>query len=191
MAKVKKNLTERQLGNLKQNRDGIRPAKNVRQNNPRKSTTIEEPETEEEKRKRDWKFNNLKVTTEFCKVMIKKNKIPTTAELARITGLSVRTVDRHLEDFDYMNILEVFKTGLEPVMMNLFKQASSGKSEKMIRLFLDAIGITNKNRLDITTGGKPLPAPSPPVQGIITIDPTSLPTEVLERLIAQHDSNPT
>lgn len=190
MAKVKRKLTEKQLKNLKQNKDGIKPPTYPKRKDPPvRLVDPDEEETEEETRRRNWIFNNTLVTAEYTRVMVDKKRLPTTAELARATGLSPRTIERHLEEFDYMKVLETFKSGLDPVMMNLFKQAATGRSEKMIRLFLDAIGITNKNRLDITTGGKPLPAPAPPLHGVVTLDPKTLPTEFLEKLIAEHESN--
>lgn len=154
---------------------------------PEREVDPDEPETEEETRRREWIYNNTMVTAAHTKIMVSKQRMPTTVDIARQTGLSPRTVDRHLEEFDYMKVLDTFKAGLEPVMMNLFKQAATGKSEKIMRLYLESIGLVKK-KVDITSNGKTISTP-PPSAGVITVDPSTLPTEYLEKIIAEHEAN--
>lgn len=176
MAKTpRKNMTEKQLANLK----GVK-------NRKPKLVPEEVPEmNEEQKRKADWERNHAIITNEFIRLLGQKQKLPSYAELAKALNFDEVTIRRHLADYSIDDFLNKLQIGNEAVLMNLFKQAATGKSEKIMRLFFECTGVIKK-KIDITSGGKPLPTPQP-TAGIVTLDPTKLPTEVLKAIIAQSE----
>lgn len=178
MAKTtRKNMTEKQLANL----NGVKNRK------PKPVTENVPPMTEDEKKRADWERNHAIIISEFIKLLGTKQKLPSYAELAKALNFDENTIRRHLADYSIDDFFNKLQIGNEAVLLNLFKQAATGKSEKIMRLFLECTGVIKK-KIDITTGGKPLPAPQQ-TAGIVTLDPTKLPTEVLKAIIAQSEGN--
>ena len=178
MAKGKiprKNMTPKQLANLK----------GVQNRKPKTANEEEQAEKEREKTRSDWERNHAIITSEFIKLLGAKQKLPSYEELGKNLGLSARTIKRHLDEYSFDDFINKLKLGSEAVLLNVFKQAATGKNEKIMRLFLECTGVL-KNKIDITTGGKPLPAPSQ-TAGIVTLDPRKLPTEVLKAIIEQSE----
>lgn len=158
----------------------------------RKTRILSEEEMklrQEEKKRRDWERNDSIISTMFCDLLIKKQKLPSYEEIGRQTKLSVRTVERHLKEGDFDNFVQKFRAGNEKVMLNLFNLAATTASHNHIRLWFEITErLGSKKEIDFTSGGKPLPAP-PSMMGVISIDPKTLPTDYLEKLIAEHDAN--
>ena len=172
---TRKNMTEKQLANL----NGVKNRK------PKPVTENVPPMTEDEKKRTDWERNHAIITSEFIKLLEAKQKLPSYAELAKALNFDENTIRRHLADYSIDEFLNKLQIGNEAVLLNLFEQAATGKNAKVIELFLRCTGVLN-NKLDITSGGKPLPNPQP-MAGIVTLDPTKLPTDVLKAIIAQSE----
>lgn len=108
----------------------------------------------------DWEHNDSIICTAFCAALMQNKKLPSIQSIANDTKLSYKTVQRHLEQNSFESFKQRFRAGNEMVMINLFKQAATGKNEKMMRLWFEITeGIGNKKSVDVTSGGKPLPSP--------------------------------
>jgi hypothetical protein len=176
MVKIRrKNMTEKQLANL----NGVK-------NRKPKALPVTEPElSKEQKKRRDWEHNHAIITSEFIRLLGQKQKLPSYAELGKALGFDEQTIRRHLEDYSIEDTLNKLKIGNEVVLLNLFKLAATGKNEKIIRLYFECTGLL-KNKIDITSGGNPINTTTP---GVITLDPTQLPTDLLKALIEQGENN--
>jgi hypothetical protein len=171
----KKKMTTKQLANLK----GVQNAK--------PKIEVEEPETEEEKTRRDWIANNEIIHSKYTELLLRRQKPPTFAMIAKETKLTVRTVERHLSNYDFEQIKHIFRMGNQAIYMNMFKHAATSPNPKWTELYLRWNGDIQQ-KVDITSGGKPLPAPAP-MQGLVTLDPKTLPTEVLKALLEQQSES--
>jgi DNA-binding transcriptional regulator YhcF (GntR family) len=139
-------------------------------------------ETPEETERRDKEYNNQLITEAYGNLLIQTQKMPTIAAIAKQTGLSDRTVHRHLKEYDMDNVINKMRAGVEIVMLNLFKQAATSKSEKTMRLYLEAVGLLKK-RVDLTSNGKTInQTPS----NLVMLDPTQLSNEALQEIIDKH-----
>jgi len=149
--------------------------------------TKEEVVTEEDKKRRDWEYNDSIICTAFCELMLEKQKLPSTQAIADKCNLTTKTVERHLADFDFKNFVQKFRAGNEKVMMNLFRQAATGKSDKIIRLWFEVTeGIGTRKFVDITSAGQKIEAAS----GVVTLDPSRLSTDALKEILKQADELP-
>ena len=175
MAKqTRKNMSVKQLANL----NGVK-------NRKPKALPVTEPElSEEQKTRRDWEHNHAIIKNEFMRLLERKQKLPSYAELGKALGLNEQTIRRHLDHYSIEDFLNKLQIANEMVLLNVMKQAATGKNVKVMELFLRCTGIL-KNKVDLTTGGNPLPAPQS--TGVVTLDPTKLPTEVLKAIIAQSE----
>lgn len=172
----KRNLTQKQLANLK----GVQNAK------PKKNSV--DKLTPDEKRRKDWELNNEHIHYTYTTLFLKNQKPPTITEVAEAVKMSWRHVANHMENYDFDGLKQKFLMGNPAVYGNMFKQAATSKNPKWAELWLKWSGDL-QDKVDITSGGKPLPAAPPPLQGVIKIDPKTLPTKYLEKLIAEHESN--
>jgi hypothetical protein len=140
------------------------------------------PETPEESERRDKDYNNQLITEAYGTLLIQTQKMPTISAIARKTGFSDRTVHRHLKEYDMDNVINKMRAGVEIVMLNLFKQAATSKSEKTMRLYLEAVGLLKK-RVDLTSNGKTInQTPS----NLVMLDPSQLSNEALQEIIDKH-----
>ncbi|HRB44183.1 MAG TPA: hypothetical protein PLP80_16045 [Niabella sp.] len=113
-----------------------------------------------DKKRMDWEHNDSIICTAFCDALMKKKKLPSTKSIAEATGLSYRTVQRHLGENSFESFRQRFRAGNEMVMINLFEQAATGKDVAVMKLWFEVTeGLGAKKSLDLTTGGQPLPAP--------------------------------
>lgn len=134
-----------------------------------------------EKMRRDKEYNQAIISSAYSELLVEKKKLPSMKAIAEKCGINEKTVKRHLEDFDFEEYMIKFRAGSEMVMLNLFKQAATGNSEKMIRLYLESVGLL-KRKLDITTNGKQIN--STQKEGLITIDVSKLSETALLEILA-------
>jgi AraC-like DNA-binding protein len=119
-----------------------------------------DPETEEEKKRRDWEYNDSIICAAFCEFLMDKQKLPSTQAIADKCGLSHKTVDRHLKENTFENFKQKFRAGNEKVMLNLFRQAATGDNVGLIKLWFEITeGVGTKRQIDITSGGQILQLP--------------------------------
>lgn len=128
-------------------------------------------ERKKEKMRRDKEYNLSIISAAYSELLVEKKKIPSYPDIAKRCNLSVSTVERHLKDFNFEDYMVKFRTGSEVVMLNLFRQAATGNSEKMIRLYLESVKLL-KRKLDITSNGKQIN--TPPKEGTMVVDVTKL-----------------
>lgn len=113
--------------------------------------------TPEEKRRRDWERCDAIISSVFCELMLKRQKLPTYVEIARQTKLSVRTVERHLQAGDYQDIIKRFRAGNERVLTNLFKQAISTDNHNIIKLWFEVVNeMSTKQDVQVSMKDAPL-----------------------------------
>lgn len=116
--------------------------------------------SKEQKRRSDWESNDLAISSAVYDHLDKKKKFPTTQAIADSTGLTWHTVKKHLGEYDFESVKQRFRAANERVMLNLLRQAATGKESGMIKLWFEVIeGLGNKKSIDLTTGGKSIPAP--------------------------------
>lgn len=101
--------------------------------------------------RKDKRINAELVTAKFAELLIKNQKMPGYAEMARDLGISAKTVQRHIEEIDFDDRFKKFKAVSDTVVMNLFKQAATGKNHNFIRLWLELIeGLGDKKKIEVT-----------------------------------------
>jgi len=81
---------------------------------------------ERTKTRLDWETNQVMIQEAFIKLLKKKKRKPTAVELAEETGLSTRSIDRHIKQmkFDMQN--DTWRALTPAVMHSIFKGATRG-----------------------------------------------------------------
>ena len=167
----RKNMTEKQLANL----TGVKKRK------PKASPITEPKLNEVEKTRSDWERNHAIIINEYIRLLGQKQKIPSFSDIGKNLGFCEMTIRRHIEEYSTEDFLSKLKIGNEMVLLNVLYQAATGKNVKIMELFLRCTNVL-KTKVDITTGGNPLPA----THGkFVTLDPTNLPTDILKAIIEQ------
>ncbi len=75
------------------------------------------------KRKRDFEINQVKIFKSLLKIFQYKGRKPTLVELVNDTGLSIKTVDRHLNELKFDNYVKDLRTLTGNVKMALYENA--------------------------------------------------------------------
>lgn len=119
------------------------------------------------RRRQDWKNNDQLITDKFVELMMRKQKVPSYEDIARELKMDVTTVKRHVYEISFEDRFKKLRLASEKVMMNLLKQAATGKNHQIIRIWMELFeGLGEKKKVDLTSGGKPLAAPIT----VVTID---------------------
>jgi len=90
------------------------------------------------KRKRDFEINQVKILEAFLRVFNDKARKPTLVELVNETGLSMKTVDRHLNDLKYDVYVKDLRTLTCNVMMALYNKAKDGRAPE-VKLWMQLV----------------------------------------------------
>lgn len=123
----------------------------------RKATTPREKLSPEEKKRADWERCDAIISSVFCELLLKRQKLPSYVEIARQTKLSVKTVQRHLDQGDYQQIIKKFRAGNERVLTNLFKQAISTDNHNIIKLWFEVVNdMSTKQDVQVSVKEAPL-----------------------------------
>lgn len=130
----------------------IKPVKKaVRKTAPREKLTPEE------KKRADWERYDAIISSVFCDLLLKRKKLPSYVEIARQTKLSVRTVERHLQEGDYQQIIKKFRAGNERVLTNLFTKAISTDNHNIIKLWFEVVNdMSTKQDVQVSVKDAPL-----------------------------------
>ena len=123
------------------------------------------------KRRMDWKLNDDMIEETFIKLMMKNNKKPSYEAVAKELNLNVMTVKRHVGNMDFQERFLIYRLGTPKVIMNLLKQAATGRNHQMVRMWLELFeGLGEKKKVDITSNGNEI------------IIPTAIATATFEQL---------
>lgn len=133
------------------------------------------------KKRNDWRANDMIITEAFCDLLIKLQRAPSYAEVAKKIGnIDEKTVERHLKEVNFEERFKQFRAGSPKVVANLFRQAISTKNDRIIRLWLELFeGLGNNKKVDITSGGEKVIWPT---------NITSLSFEQLKELTKEPDN---
>lgn len=102
----------------------------------------------EKKKRIDFQSNQAKIQEAFVKFFSKKKRRPTICELAEYSGLSEKTVFRHLKKLGLPKFVETYKILTDNVLMALYSSAKAGKAPE-VKLWMQLIEGWNE-----TTGVK-------------------------------------
>lgn len=112
----------------------------------------------DDQRRMDWEVNHESISTAFYDAVLKKKKMPTYTDLARITNLSLKTIQRHFEDPEILNQSRSKVRALrDKALLTVAIKAISGSNVQWARLFLEtteAEFVTKK--VDVKSDGKAL-----------------------------------
>jgi hypothetical protein len=98
-----------------------------------------------DKVRRDKEHNHELIYEAYIKLATSNKKIPKLTDLAKETGLSVKTIDRHLKTLNFEEQKEKMRLFTEAALFQLAKQAMSGKSVSWSSLFFEVVeGIGQK-----------------------------------------------
>lgn len=114
-----------------------------------------------DKRKVDWEHNNEIISEAFFSLVLQKKKYPTYKAIAEKTGLSIKTVERHLKDSDMFEDLKIKMRALkDKALLTLAVKAIKGESHHWSRLFFEVMDEVKAKDTDIniTINGKPIRA---------------------------------
>jgi hypothetical protein len=117
-------------------------------------------ETPAEKKSREWEINNELISEAFFTSILKNKKFPTYQSIATQLHLSVKTVQRHLQEDE---MFEDLKTKLKALknkaLLTLALKAIKGDSHHWSRLFFEVTDdVKDKNKdssVTIYINGKP------------------------------------
>lgn len=108
------------------------------------------PKKKDAGRRRDYQVNDVLVSSKFCELLLKHQKMPAYSEVAKELGVSAKTVERHVKMLDVSDRFAKYRTISDKVVLNLFKQAATGTNAHCIRLWLEFIeGMGNKKKVEI------------------------------------------
>lgn len=150
----------------------------------KKQVEIVTDEDEELTKRMDWERNQELVSDAYFSLSMKKKKFPTLAEIAKETGLSVKTVQRHLQAEQFEKTMESLRATRPAMVMKFMGLVATSKNPNMWDLWWS---LTEKEysdskrnkKVDVTTGGKPLNE---------SIDYSKLSTKALQELINAAES---
>lgn len=112
-------------------------------------------ETKEKKVRRDWERNHQKITKAFFDLYSKKPEWPTFEQLAKASGLSTKTVERHYEEMDFTEVKEKFRAATSSVLMVHLKKCLEGKNPKYFEMWYDFVENHDKKIAITGKDGKP------------------------------------
>jgi hypothetical protein len=104
-------------------------------------------------RKGDWQFNHRAIRKAIIAFVKKYGERPTNAEIARLTKLSIPTVERHVREMRFKTEDHPLRALSEEVLLNIF--ASSKKSPASQKLWFQLMeGFSEKVQNDLTSQGE-------------------------------------
>ncbi len=106
-------------------------------------------------RRSDWQEKHERLRNALFQHWINHQKVPSRAELSKITGLSVKTIERHWKNFDFKEMQAELKEEaalmVKPVLFGLYNGAIKGNHEcakLLIKLGADLDLSEKKNMFD-------------------------------------------
>ena len=92
----------------------------------------------EKKQRIDFEFNQAKIQEAFIKFFSKKKRRPTISELAEYSGLSEKTIFRHLKKLGIQEFLDTYKVLTDNVIMSLYNSTKDGKAAE-VKLWMQIV----------------------------------------------------
>lgn len=106
-------------------------------------------------KRKDWELNQKKIETTIIEFIGDQAKMPSFREIAQHTGLSKRSVQRHMDEIDLSAYTEKLKVLSQPLLVKLFQKAMEGKSARFMELWFKVVeGLDSKKHVDVTTKGE-------------------------------------
>jgi predicted transcriptional regulator len=90
----------------------------------------------------DCVLNKVKILSALNKILKIKGRKPTSAEIAQECGLGIRTVKRHLSEYNHSGGLKDFKILTGKVIISLYEKAQEGRAPE-VKLWMDLIENNN------------------------------------------------
>jgi hypothetical protein len=90
-------------------------------------------------KRRDAEYNHELIYEAYIKLATTNKKIPKLVDLAKETGLSVKTIDRHLKTLSFEEQKEKMRLFTEAALFQLGKNAITGKSVAWTNLFFEVV----------------------------------------------------
>ncbi len=90
----------------------------------------------------DYVLNKIKIMDALNRILKTKGRKPTTKEIANECGLGIRTVIRHLSEYDKAGGLSNFKILTNKVIISLYEKAQEGRAQE-VKLWMELV--ENKN----------------------------------------------
>nr|DAF56982.1 MAG TPA: DNA-packaging protein small subunit [Myoviridae sp. ctp4Q36] len=97
--------------------------------------------------RKDWARNQEQIRLAVFKTWASSQRIPTNEEIAKLTGLHVKTVRKHWRDYDpeEMKVIlrESASTLLRPMLFGMYNGAMKGKAD-CARVIMELAGVAEK-----------------------------------------------
>lgn len=119
-------------------------------NKKRQTTKKKRKKPDEPKERTDKEFNGVLIAEEFVKFLRDNNRRPTYKELAKITKLSEKTIQRHVQTLRFEPNESLMKVLTDDVILSIYKSALMGSpsSQKLwLQIFAgfkDRISVEDK-----------------------------------------------
>ncbi len=97
--------------------------------------TAEEVEDQEFQKRLDWQRNQLLIGASTVKLMNRRKKPPTLEELAKETGLSTKTIQRHQNSKGYDEVQKMLHSVLEMMVSTFVGKVAKSSNDKLWHMF--------------------------------------------------------
>lgn len=85
----------------------------------------------------DWDHNQQIISSVFFKIVMREKKMPTCSEIARLTGLSYKTIQRHLQTPSFKRNTEKLRAIQDKMMILFAQQVVESKNHSMWDLYFE------------------------------------------------------
>jgi hypothetical protein len=102
-------------------------------------------------RRNDYMINDELISMTFTKLWLQHKKVPSYEDIARELNINVSTVKRHVKDMNFDERFQKFRCVSDQVIMNVFKNASTGKNARFAEMWLELFeGLGKKKEVKLT-----------------------------------------
>lgn len=127
---------------------------------PKKSRKKPPAKPKKEKQNRiDFENNQDLISSEFFKLISKNGKMPTITKLAESTGLSYKTVERHIKAPSFKNMKEKLRAFNDMMLVQFAQKVSKSSNPGMWDMYWtltepEYMESKNKKTVDVTSKGQ-------------------------------------
>ncbi len=89
--------------------------------------------------RRDYAFNHDKIRLAFFEFVAEHNMLPSNSHLAKVTGLSEKTVRNHFREFDLSEITDKAKPFADSVLFSLTNRALKRTDPATVKLYFQLV----------------------------------------------------
>ena len=86
----------------------------------------------------DYVLNEIQIMEALSKILKEKGRKPSTAEIAKESGLGRRTIIRHLRNYNGGKCLNDFRILTSKVIISLFEKAKEGRAPE-VKLWMELV----------------------------------------------------